>query len=88
MQLFKVRIRDKAFSDLQEIIDYYNAKQDGLGKHFFSLFENAIEILKINPHVQVRFDTIRSLPLYRFPYSIYFDIVEKKKTVNIYGVLL
>jgi hypothetical protein len=82
---FNVRIRDNAFNDLQDTIDYYNSKQHGLGKHFYILFEHALEILKINPYFQIRFDSIRSLPLRKFPYSIYFDVDQKNNIVNIYA---
>jgi plasmid stabilization system protein ParE len=87
MHYFKVLIRDNAFDDLQEIIDYYNSRQDGLGKRFFDLFQHALEILKINPFFQVRFDAIRSIPLHSFPYSIYFDVDENKNFINIYAIL-
>jgi toxin ParE1/3/4 len=87
MQHFKVRIRDSAYTDLQQAVDYYNVQQPGLGKRFFALFEHALEILKINPHFQLRFDTIRSLPLHSFPYSIYFDIEEENRIINIYAVV-
>jgi len=87
MQSFKIRIRDKTFADLQDTINYYNSQQHGLGKRFYTIFEHALEILKINPYFQIRFDSIRSIPLHSFPYSIYFDVDEKNTIVNIYAVL-
>ena len=54
MKHFKIRIRDKAFNDLQDIVDYYNQQQQqqqhGLGKRFYTLFEHALGILQINPY--------------------------------------
>ena len=86
MQHFRVRIRDKAFTDLQDTIDYYNSQQHGLGNRFYTIFEYALEVLKINPYFQIRFDSIRSIPLHSFPYSIYFDVDEKSTIVNVYAV--
>ena len=87
MTSFNVRIRDTAFDDLQDVVDYYSTINPTLGKGFFDIFENAIEILKINPYFQVRFDNIRSLPLHRFPYSIYFDVDQKRNIINVYAIV-
>jgi plasmid stabilization system protein ParE len=87
MVLYKVRIRDQAFNELQDVVDYYNNINSTLAERFFNMFENALEILKINPHFQVQFDNIRSLPLHTFPYSIYFDINEIQAIVNVYAIL-
>jgi plasmid stabilization system protein ParE len=84
---FKLRIRDTAFEDLQIAVDYYSTINPALGERFFGIFENALEILKINPYFQVRFDDIRSLPLHKFPYSIYFDVDQKRSIINIYAVV-
>lgn len=87
MALFKIRIRDTALNDLQDAVDYYNTQQQGLGNRFFTLFEHTTQILELNPYFQVRFDNIRSLPLRKFPYSIYFDVDQQTNTINIYGII-
>ena len=87
MTSFKVRIRDTAFDDLQDAVDYYGTINPNLGERFFSIFENALEIIQMNPYFQVRFDDIRSLPLHKFPYSIYFDVDQKRSIINVYAVV-
>ncbi len=87
MTSFKIRIRNTAFDDLQDAVDYYSSINTELGKRFFSIFENALDILQMNPYFQVRFDDIRSLPLHKFPYSIYFDVNQKHSIINIYALV-
>jgi len=87
MTSFKVRIRDTAFDDLHDAVDYYSTINPTLGERFFSIFENALEIIQMNPYFQVRFDDIRSLTLHKFPYSIYFDVDQKRSIINVYAVV-
>jgi plasmid stabilization system protein ParE len=67
-------ISSEANQDIQNAVDYYDNAQTGLGNDFLKDLESQIEILKINPHFQLRYDNIRCLPLSRFPYLIHFSV--------------
>jgi hypothetical protein len=41
--IYKVVIEPRAILDLQEAIDYYDAKQIGLGEYFYQVVEEHIE---------------------------------------------
>ncbi len=73
-------------SDVQEIISYYNSKQQGLGEAFFEELQGKYRSLKINPLFQKRYEDIRCLPLKRFPYMVHYSVDENTKTVHIEAV--
>lgn len=63
--------------ELREIIDYYNACSDRLGNEFLNEFER--HILKVSAMPMqwrtVNGDILRAL-MQRFPYCIYFRVLE------------
>ncbi len=67
--------------DVQEIISYYNSKQEGLGAEFFNELQTKYRTLKINPLFQKRYNDIHCLPLKRFPYMIHFSVDKNTKVV-------
>ncbi len=83
---YKLTFHPLLDSDVQEIISYYNSKQDGLGIEFFLELQRKYRTLKINPLFQKRYSNIHCLPLKRFPYMIHFSINKKTKIVFIEAV--
>jgi len=62
--------------DLQEVIDFYNSRSPGLGSEFLSNFEQQILRIAVSPRLwrTVEGDIRRTL-MPRFPYCIYFRVI-------------
>lgn len=84
---FKVVFQNDASVQLQHNINYYNAKQNGLGKRFAITVKSTAEQLAKNPFYQVRYDDIRCLSLPKFPFMIHFRVDETLNLVQIFAVL-
>jgi len=81
---FKIALHPEVKNDLQEAIDYYNDKKLGLGDTFYLVAKKEMESLKKDAFLyEVRFEDARFLKVGKFPYLIYYYIVEEEKTVYI-----
>ena len=81
----KIEYHPAIEGELKEIIDYYNKHSSGLGKDFLSEFERQIfKISSMPTRWGVVEDDIRRSLIKRFPYVIYFRLVEN----NILRVLV
>jgi len=87
MQRFTIVVEYLAIQDIQDIIDYYNKQQHGLGKRYYASINDAFDVLTINPFFKIYKKNIRSKTLKPFPFSIFFAVNEDTRTVNIYAVL-
>jgi len=72
---YKINIEPVAHIDIQAGISWYNSKQNGLGKRFHKEVTDYIKALKTNPFYEIKYDSIRCLPLKIFPYTIHFSII-------------
>jgi hypothetical protein len=84
---FSIHISTEARDDIQQAILWYNGRKKGLGRNFFSAVQSAIQVLKVNPFFQIRYDNIRCLPVPKFPYMLHFSVDPAQQQVNIYAVL-
>jgi len=85
---FTTIIEEDAIEDIQEIINWYEKKQKGLGKRFFSAMSAQIETLKIKPEkFQIRYLDVRCLVLAKWPFLIHYNINKDLGLVNIFAVL-
>jgi hypothetical protein len=83
---FVVVIDALAIRDIQEAIDYYDEQSNGLGKRFESELNNYLSILEKNPLLRIRYDTVRCLPLEKFPFMVHFTVNENQQVVTIRAV--
>jgi toxin ParE1/3/4 len=84
---FHLDIEPEAFDDIQEAIDYYNSKQDGLGKRFFEMVDEHFEFLKKDYMTfAVRYDDIRCMPIEKFPYLIHYRVLKSQGVVSVKAV--
>lgn len=73
---YKVIIFAEAKLDIKETANWYNDKQQGLGKRFITSVKNEISIIKQNPFLyEIRYDDVRTALIETFPYLIHFDII-------------
>lgn len=85
---YKVSIEPQALADIQNITDWYNEKQAGLGKRFQKTTIKQIDNLCSNPYVcAIRFKEIRCLLIKKFPYMAHFYINEETTTVEVLAVI-
>ena len=83
---YKIVIEPRAIVDIQDAVDYYDFKKEGLGLQFYSALVDAIKYLESNPHYQIRYKDYHALPLRKFPYIVLFYIDENDKEVYIMSV--
>ena len=68
------------FFDLK--FQIFEMKQEGV-----FMVKNAINTLKKNPFFQMRYDSVRCLPLETFPYMVHFTFDENRKLVEIFAII-
>ena len=83
---FKVEILKRANLEIEEAYLYYESIQNGLGIKFILEYENYLNTLYKNPFFEQKYNSIRVLPLKKFPYSIHFSVNETEKIVVIHAV--
>jgi ParE toxin of type II toxin-antitoxin system, parDE len=75
----------------QEIIEsilWYNQEKENLGFQFYAEVNEKLHHILKNPlHYPIRFKNIRTTPIRKFPYLIYFKIDEKNSSLIVLGVL-
>jgi len=58
---YKLIIRPFAYTDLEEIIKWYNKKQSGLGNRFYKEIQSSLDSILDNPFAYaVRYKNIRT----------------------------
>ncbi|HBG87467.1 MAG TPA: type II toxin-antitoxin system RelE/ParE family toxin [Marinilabiliaceae bacterium] len=73
MKKYKVKIEPQALTDIQQITDWYNEAQPGLGKRFQSVAIKQINSLNKDPHIYaIRYKEIRCVIIKKFPYMAHF----------------
>ncbi|PBJ12724.1 type II toxin-antitoxin system RelE/ParE family toxin [Flavobacterium sp. ACN6] len=83
---FKLQILSRAKLEVDEAADYYESKSKGVGKLFYLEFKSYRKTLENIPFFEEKYNTVRTLPLKKFPYTIHFKVDENKKTVFILAV--
>jgi toxin ParE1/3/4 len=84
--IYKVVIEPRVILDIQDAIDYYELKQQGLGTYFYQVVESHFETVSKTPFFQIRYKDYHSFPIKKFPYIILYYIDEKLKTIYIMSV--
>ena len=83
---FKILISVYAETDIFDAVLWYEEQLKGLSESFEKNLENGLESIKNNPYqYQIRYKNVRVHFINRFPYSIYYKIVESKiKVIAVY----
>jgi plasmid stabilization system protein ParE len=84
---WRLLILERAIDDIQDAIEYYNARQKGLGQKFYKSVNKTINELQKHPHYQIRYANIRCLLVKKFPYMIHFSLDADAGTVLIHAVV-
>ena len=83
---FELIILPTALQDVQDAVDYYDEQKAGLGERFEAELNEILETLEANPFFQNRYETIRCLPLKKFPFMVHFVVSEQEKLVVVNAV--
>jgi plasmid stabilization system protein ParE len=81
-----LRVLDDAEDDIQAAMGWYRRIGPGLSDAFLSRLQETLLLIREHPAMyQLDFDDIRSAPLRRFPYLVYYRDLPEMIQVN--GVL-
>jgi toxin ParE1/3/4 len=84
---YKIQADPRVKLDLQEAIKFLKSRRKGLDTKFLADYKSSLKTLKTNPFFEVRYDSIRCLPLEIFKYMIHFSVDEANNTVLINAVI-
>ena len=84
--IYKVVIEPRAILDIQDAIDYYDSKHNGLGTYFFQVIEEHILTLTKSTFFQIRYKDYHGFPIQKFPFILLYYIDEKLKIIYIMSV--
>ena len=88
MKKYKVKIEPEALADIQEITDWYNEAQAGLGKRFQKTAIKHINSLNKNPQIYaIHYKEIRCVIIKKFPYMAHFYINDENNTVEVLALI-
>jgi len=84
--VYEVIILDGALEDVQEAVDYYESRLEGLGERFEAELNDFFLTLETNPYFEYRYDEVRCVPLKRFPFMVHFIVDRQKREVIVHAV--
>jgi len=88
MKKYKVKIEPEVLADIQEITDWYNKAQAGLGKRFQKTAIRHINSLNKDPQIYaIRYKEIRCVVIKKFPYMAHFYVNDENNTVEVLAVI-
>ena len=77
-----VRIHEAAEAEIKEAADFYDIESPGLGDEFTDDIDRIIERIANHPQAApISRDSLRSIVLTRFPYTLVYHIGESEITV-------
>jgi len=75
-------LRDEARADLAEAFRWYEGRRTGLGLEFTRSARSALQSIEDNPaQYPIAVDDIRKAPLRRFPYVVYYVVLDSDVSV-------
>ena len=76
-RLYRLIIRPEATEEAAEAVGWYEKRERGLGRGFLRAFRAATDGLRRNPFLyQIVVAGIRRISLRRFPYSVFYEILD------------
>jgi len=85
--MYNVDIDTDAFADVQDAVDWYSQKKDGLGEDFFLAFDKGVKQICKNPFAfAIKHKKVRCKFIKKFPYGIFYKIDKENKTVIVIAV--
>jgi plasmid stabilization system protein ParE len=86
--MYRVEISHFAETDIQQSIDWYNEASPGLGTRFYQNVKKTFSLVRKNPqHFPVRYKTIHTALMSKFPFMVHYEVNESEKSLAIVGVI-
>jgi len=84
---FKLTYAAEVYDDLQENIDWYNQKQNGLGSRFFKAVKEQIARIRKSPYtIAVRYEDVRCAKVKGFPFLVHFKIFQDLNIIKVIAI--
>jgi len=82
---FKLIVEPEAQKEIDKAFDYYKSVSDDMNVliNLYDEIENAYSTLKTNPFFQIRSKHYRPLHLKKYPYLLFFEVLEKERVVKV-----
>jgi hypothetical protein len=85
---YKIIINPSARLDIIEAIEWYNEHQSNLGFRFYISAQTTLNNILKNPSVfAVRYKTIRTAIIKKFPYMVHYNVDQQTETISVLAVL-
>jgi plasmid stabilization system protein ParE len=84
---YKLILREKALSEIEEAFNWYEAQQTGLGEKFLEAILHYAKVILKNPNsFKTTYKNFKEIPVKKFPYLIVYFIDERKNKIIILSV--
>ncbi|MBC7450455.1 MAG: type II toxin-antitoxin system RelE/ParE family toxin [Cytophagales bacterium] len=81
---YTILINHEAQLDIERAYNYYfETINHTIAELFYNDLQEAYSALSINPFYQIRTKTYRAIPLKKFPFLLFFQVVEEQQKVKI-----
>ncbi len=81
---FHVVLSALALRELESAVDWYNEREDGLGKRFVDSVDKLLVLLSETPDIfPVKSSGFNEVLMEKFPYLIVYRIMKKEKIVRV-----
>lgn len=85
---YRLIIDPAARQDIMESIRWYNKQKPGLGLRFYNKLKQAMARIKKSPELfQIRYKSLRMVPVEKFPFMILYQVNEPKCEIAVVAVL-
>ena len=85
--MYKISYRPKAENELEEVVEWYEDKSEGLGKRFLKEVQKKLKVIQKQPdYYAIKQDQFRETKVQDFPYHIIYRIDEVGKVVVVSSI--
>ena len=85
---YKISIDPSARIDIIEAIDWYNEQQSNLGFRFYKCILTTLKNIQKNPSgYVVRYKTIRTAIINKFPYMIHYNVEQQTGSIKVLAII-
>ncbi|MGJ8683610.1 MAG: type II toxin-antitoxin system RelE/ParE family toxin [Nonlabens sp.] len=78
---YSLLVQPRFENEVDEALEYYQEISPQVRKAFNNQLLACFQALSQNPFYQVRYKEVRAIPVKRFPYVLFFKIVENSRKV-------
>ena len=80
---YSIVLTKRARKEIKNTVDYYALYSNHAPINFTAILKDAFDTLTTHPFFAVKYKNVRTITLKKFPYTLYFVVNEKNKTVRV-----